>query len=228
MNKYDEAFKKMCELDYEDLEELLKDGITQFKIKAYGEGYEQGKFDQRMETAFEDVKRVVNEETLQQKRDRIIEKAKKDVEELKDDYDGSYTVDNGGHRLHQYACTAEYIVNKDKRTVVVLMRGRSTGRVRARGIAKCAPSDCFNVHIGKSIAVRRALGLEVPDEYLNAPQPTRVRKGDIVESTIHGKDHVFKVEVGSGEKPIAGKPHADAIYVKRAKIIDDSREEVSE
>src|SRR5690625_3104737 len=228
MNKYDEAFKKMCELDYEDLEELLKDGITQFKIKAYGEGYEQGKFDQRMETAFEDVKRVVNEETLQQKRDRIIEQAKKDVEELKDDYDGLYTVDNGGHRLHQYACTAEYIVNKDKRTVVVLMRGRPTGRVRARGIAKAHPNDCSNVHIGKAIALRRALGLEVPDEYLDAPQPTRVRKGDIVESSIHGKEHVFKVEVGSGEKPIAGKPHADATYVKRAKIIDDSREEATE
>jgi len=226
MNKYDEAFKKMCELDYEDLEELLKDGITQFKIKAYGEGYEQGKFDQRMETAFEDVKRVVNEETLQQKRDRIIEKAKKDVEELKDDYDGLYTVDNGGHRFHLYACTAEYIVNKDKRTVVVLMRGRSTGRVRARGIAKAHPNDCFNVHIGKAIAVRRALGLEVPDEYLNAPQPTEVRVGDVIR--YENSERVVKVV--NGNFPFFAFDFT-AIETARKypyKIIDDSREEVSE
>src|SRR5690625_22921 len=202
-------------------EELLADMtgiIAKIYEKGFDKGYEQGKFDQRMETAFEDVKRVVNEETRQQKRDRIIEKAKKDIEELKD---------GGMYDIYPYACTAEYIVNKDKRTVVAILRGFYTGKVRARGIAKCAPNDCFNVHIGKAIALRRALGLEVPDEYLNAPQPTRVRKGDIVESTIHGKDHVFKVEVGSGEKPIAGKPHADAIYVKRAKIIDDSREEAT-
>src|SRR5690625_7897972 len=202
-------------------EELLADMtgiIAKIYEKGFDKGYEQGKFDQRMETAFEDVKRVVNEETRQQKRDRIIEKAKKDIEELKD---------GGMYDRHTYACTAEYIVNKDKRTVVAILRGFRTGKVRARGIAKCAPNDCFNVHIGKAIALRRALGLEVPDEYLNAPHPTRVRKGDIVESTIHGKDHVFKVEVGSGEKPIAGKPHADAIYVKRAKIIDDSREEAT-
>src|SRR5690625_2482698 len=229
MNKYDEAFKKMCELDYEDLEELLKDGITQFKIKAYGEGYEQGKFDAAMDSAIEKYDgalRKMAEETPQQKRDRIIEKAKKDIDGLRHKESGFYRVAIRERIFAQY-CTVKFHVNKDKRTVVALLRGFRTGKVWARGIAKCAPNDCFNVHIGKAIALRRALGLEVPDEYLNAPQPTRVRKGDIVESTIHGKDHVFKVEVGSGEKPIAGKPHADAIYVKRAKIIDDSREEAT-
>src|SRR5690625_4916707 len=210
---------KLNEMTYGELSKHVEKAVAALRRKAYEEGYVQGKFDQRMETAFEDVKRVVNEETAQERRDEIIERAKTDVEELKG---------GGMYDIYPYACTAEYIVNKDKRTVVVLMRGWWSGRVRARGIAKCAPNDCFNVHIGKAISLRRALGLEVPDEYLHAPQPTRVRKGDIVESTIHGKDHVFKVEVGSGEKPIAGKPHADAIYVKRAKIIDDSREEVSE
>ncbi len=52
--------------------------------------------------------------------------------------------------------------------------------VRDRGIAKATPDDCFNIHIGKAIALRRALGLAVPDEYLNAPQPTEVRVGDFV------------------------------------------------
>lgn len=241
MNKYDEAFKKMCELDYEDLEELLKDGITQFKIKAYGEGYEQGKFDAEMDSNEgnygEDVTQNFElsteigdrlKELSQERRDEIIEQAKKDVEELKDDYDGSYTVDNGGHRLHQYACTAEYIVNKDKRTVVVLMRGRSTGRVRARGIAKAHPNDCFNVHIGKAIALRRALGLEVPDEYLNAPQPTEVLVGDVVylktsnlripyTRTISKVSNDYITYTNDGEDSIKH------VY-KNGRIIDDSRE----
>src|SRR5699024_11680223 len=56
----------------------------------------------------------------------------------------------------------------------------NTGELFKRGIAKCDPSDCFNVHIGKAIALRRALEVEVPDEYLNTPQPTEVRVGDIV------------------------------------------------
>src|SRR5690625_2757452 len=208
-------------------EELLADMtgiIAKIYEKGFDKGYEQGKFDQRMETAFEDVKRVVNEETLQQKRDRIIEKAKKDVEKLTGDSE-VFRATLGGYK--NQAAQARFVINKEKRTVVALIIGYYSKKVYERGIAKAHPNDCFNVHIGKAIAVRRALGLEVPDEYLNAPHPTRVRKGDIVESTIHGKDHVFKVEVGSGEKPIAGKPHADAIYVKRAKIIDDSREEAT-
>src|SRR5690625_2978205 len=222
MNKYDEAFKKMCELDYEDLEELLKDGITQFKIKAYGEGYEQGKFDAQLDRIDGMTAEELTKEVQQDRRDRIIEKAKKDVEKLTGDSE-VFRATLGGYK--NQAAQARFVINKEKRTVVSLIIGYYSKKVYERGIAKAHPNDCFNVHIGKAISLRRALGLEVPDEYLNAPQPTRVRKGDTVESTIHGKDHVFKVEVGSGEKPIAGKPHADAIYVKRAKIIDDSREE---
>src|SRR5690625_892607 len=227
-------------------EELLADMtgiIAKIYEKGYDNGYEQGKFDAVMDSAIEKYDgaiRKMAEETPQEKRDRIIERAKDDLETLKTyfnerNYQGiAYRV-KPEYQLTKYAdserdaaCHVEFIVNKEKRTIVALMRGVYSQKIIAKAIAKCTPDDCFNVHIGKAIALRRALGLEVPDEYLNAPQPTRVRKGDIVESTIHGKDHVFKVEVCSGEKPIAGKPHADAIYVKRAKIIDDSREEVSE
>src|SRR5690625_4284245 len=214
MNKYDEAFKKMCELDYEDLEELLKDGITQFKIKAYGEGYEQGKFDATMDSALEKYDEALGkmaEETAQEKRNRIIEQAKKDVEELKED-DGMY-------KIYPYACTAEYIVNKNKRTVVAILRGFRTGKVRARGIAKCAPNDCFNVHIGKAIALRRALGIEVPDEYLNAPQPTEVRVGDIVVSTKYGYFHKVRDETDAREI------NEEFLPIGKAEIIDDSRDE---
>lgn len=69
-----------------------------------------------------------------------------------------------------------------------------SGDVISKGIAKCASSDCFNVHIGKAIALRRALGHQVPTEYLNAPQPTEVHVGDVVavgyrNYTVINDDH---------------------------------------
>src|SRR5690625_4114411 len=118
MNKYDEAFKKMCELDYEDLEELLKDGITQFKIKAYGEGYEQGKFDATMDSAIEKYDgalRKLADESPQAKRDRIVEQAKKDVEELTGE-SGVFRATLEGYK--NQAAQARFVINKKKRTAV--------------------------------------------------------------------------------------------------------------
>jgi len=211
-------------MNYDELSEHVTEAIAELRRKAYGEGYEQGKFDATMDSAIEKYDgalRKLADESPQAKRDRIVEQAKKDVEELTGE-SGVFRATLEGYK--NQAAQARFVINKKKRTAVALIIGYYSKNVYERGIAKAHPNDCFNVHIGKAISLRRALGLEVPVEYLNAPQPTRVRKGDIVESTIHGKDHIFKVEVGSGEKPIAGKPHADAIYVKRAKIIDDSRE----
>ncbi|MCY9038874.1 hypothetical protein MOE77_18415 [Bacillus inaquosorum] len=128
-------------------------------------------------------------------RDEIVEQAKADVEKLSNYGDGvRYETDV----FTKATCNVEFVANRDRRIVVALLKGVRTGNVYARGIAKAAPADCFNVHIGKAIALRRALGLAVPDEYLNAPQPTDVRVGDVVR----GK---YGLE-----------------------IIDDSREEVGE
>lgn len=117
-------------------------------------------------------------------RDEIIEKAKRDIAiEVK----RKWSVDNSLRYIYYknpsdlcgYVCDVEFIVNREKRTVVALLCHSWNG-IMSRGIAKCDPSDCFNVHIGKAIALRRALGLEVPAEYLNAPQPTEVRVGDVI------------------------------------------------
>ncbi|MCA0117385.1 hypothetical protein LCD32_00040, partial [Bacillus sp. RSS_NA_20] len=98
------------------------------------------------------------------------------------------------------------------------------GCIRERGISKCAPNDCFNAHIGKAIALRRALGLEVPSEYLNVPQPTDVRVGDVVN---YRNAYVLEVVDDShipGAKPvstirISALQGSGGGYV----IIDDSR-----
>jgi len=181
-------------------------------------------------------------------RDEIIEKAKRDIAELKcpgelfgktwdyrEKLDGYSTLSRGSGNA--YNC--EYVVNRKRNTVVALLRGYNTSEVMSRGIAKCDPSDCFSVHIGKAIALRRALGLEVPAEYLSAPQPTEVRVGDIAETTNEdGK--VLRFVVGRIENGRAYTAKDSRVYARldggdyhgglctNPKTIDDSREEVAE
>ncbi|MEV2854934.1 hypothetical protein ABNB97_03825 [Paenibacillus larvae] len=169
------------------------------------------------------------EKSPQEIRDEIVEKAKADIEGLAvNDYEyvnfirhhtgGNlspfYRIRGGGRTMF-----AEFIVNRKKKTVVCLLRGAITKEIYARGTAKCAPGDVFNSHIGRAIALRRALGLEVPTEYLSVPNPTEIREGDIVIrydwiNTMHPY-HIFQ---------IGTKPNLDSID-EYCDVIDDSREE---
>lgn len=168
--------------------------------------------------------------TPQQIRDEIVERAKKDVS-----YFTRCTEVLGNKRGINYRYhSEEFIVNKEKRTVVALLKGIISGKIRAKGIAKCAPSDCFNVHIGKAIALRRALGLDVPSEYYNAPNPTEVRIGDTVQykSKYRGlvKTKVAAMCPKNDDKYAKGKAFyhtAEEGYLNESQvtIIDDSRDE---
>ncbi|MEK4632527.1 MULTISPECIES: hypothetical protein [Bacillus] len=153
------------------------------------------------------------EKSAQALRDEIVEQAKADVEDL-------FKRDIGYRH--------DFIVNSEKRTVVALRKSFGEGYVRDRGITKATPDDCFNVHIGKAIALRRALGLAVPDEYLNAPQPTEVRVGDVIEVTLDSgeieKKPVISLKAGSLNAHLPGRIiQYPSHYVK---IINDSGEEV--
>ncbi|NRG33926.1 hypothetical protein [Niallia circulans] len=163
-------------------------------------------------TSAELLARVNSHRTPQQQRDEIIEQAKRDVAELLNEYQIS---------------DKELEFSRKDSSVQAIIRHLFSGMVLTKGIAKCAPTDCFNVHIGKAIALRRALGLEVPSEYLNAPQPTEVRVGD----TIRYTDPVMQNEtdtVVSIKKGIYGVEYRmksggfDWRY--NIDIIDDSRE----
>ncbi|NYV67622.1 hypothetical protein HYI36_20290 [Bacillus sp. Gen3] len=164
----------------------------------------------------------------QQIRDEIIEKAKRDVVELervmKSIARPSF---KGNTAFNEYVTYVKFFVNKEKRVVTVLVYDVHDGELLAKGIAKCAPNDCFNVHIGRAIALRRALGLEVPAEYLNAPQPTEVRVGDVIRrNNSLGNPYEREIESIEFEKIVyknGGFDYANAIY--DCKVIDDSREE---
>lgn len=70
----------------------------------------------------------------------------------------------------------------------------------------------------------------MPDEYLNAPQPTEVRVGDVIEVTLDSgeieKKPVISLKAGSLNAHLPGRIVQYPSHY--AKIIDDSREEVGE
>jgi len=112
-----------------------------------------------------------------QQRAEIIEKAKKFVEghiPIAKVGTTPVTSQAGDIRI-------QFVVNVEKRTVVALPYLAHAGVItRPKGIAKCNPSDVFNEHIGKAIALGRALGLDV-SEFEQAVQPT-FAIGQVVEN----------------------------------------------
>jgi len=98
---------------------------------------------------------------------------------------------NGFERITHATLDEEYHVNKEKRTVVCLLRGHKTRYVYAKGIAKCDPKDTFNEHIGKVIALFRAIGEEVPELFTNVPNPEKIEAGDIMN--FKGRNSRYEV-----------------------------------
>ncbi|MBY0023779.1 hypothetical protein J2W97_000838 [Paenibacillus jamilae] len=197
----------------------------------------------------EGLKRSVSDalKTPQQRRDEIVELAKADVKRLENkhqsrmEFEGAASFwPRGCEKNGKTPCHfVEYVVDRGKRTVVALIRFIKSRRVDYRGVAKCAPGDVFNAHIGKAISLRRALGLDVPAEYLNVPKPTEVRVGDYVRDSSglfggavgyvdeieHRDGEIYGVLYRNrrstrGDGRIWTRPH----YVT---ALDDTREEVA-
>lgn len=123
-----------------------------------------------------------------QQRAEIIDKAKKFVEVKSECLKDSPFVTGGFERkekenpnYNSYIMEVEFFTNEEKRIVTALCKAPSSGLVRTKGIAKCNPSDVFNEHTGKAIALGRALGLDV-SEFEQAVQPTEVVVGQEVIS----------------------------------------------
>lgn len=198
---------------------LENDIRRELSYRQYHEGYKKGQFDASMDSVAK-----ITPVSPQQKRDAIVEQAKNDVAELVGDFHAGKK-----YQVDVFMCNVEFVVNPEKRTVVALMVRREHSKstvICAKGIAKCAPTDCFNSHIGKAIALRRALGLEVPAEYLNAPQPTEVRVGDVVANFGNNGwvNEPYRVDyIGDGN---AYEGESGWIPVDLLTILDDTREGV--
>ncbi|MCA1184810.1 hypothetical protein LC766_25050, partial [Bacillus licheniformis] len=179
-----------------------------------------------IELAIKEARRYL----AQERRDEIVEQAKADVERLiKIGTDlSSYGFSEGNETYRKYEYNVEFAVDRKRQKVTAMIRRLCDENPRHIGRAKAAPDDCFNVHIGEAIALHRALGLEVPDEYLNAPQPTEVRVGDVVAYRGVYKTIDYVTVVADGEPTGGERAALTSIAVKRGKIIDDSRTEVGE
>ena len=144
--------------------------------------------------------------SLNQQRAQIIEDANKFVEDCKD-FTGLLTKRKGytvGKLIK--VCDAEFVVKPEKRTVVCILKEQIYETIEAKGIAKCNPSDVFNAHIGKAIALGRALGWDV-SKFEQAVQPNEPVIGmkfidrhsdvrEIVEEGIYDKESM-KSSIGS-------------------------------
>ncbi|MGM1023505.1 MAG: hypothetical protein ACQEXV_23965 [Bacillota bacterium] len=150
------------------------------------------------------------------RREQLIEQARADVERLLRKTANVYRI--------------EFHTNPEKGAVSVLVRRLQTGEIVRKGLAKTAPGDVFNVHIGKAIALRRALYRRMPEILLNAPQPEGVKAGDIVEyinswdgygTTSYAK-RIRVVQSGTAVQGLTAQE--GSIIATRGKLVDDSRE----
>lgn len=197
----------------EEIQEFITEALSALRQRARYEGRVQGKADGYLE-AMTKRSQKSEEKTAQERRDEIVEQAKADVERLR----------MTNRMLQTFDITFD--INRENRSVEAVAK-KPFSRTAFYGTAVCAPDDCFNVHIGKAIALHRALGIEVPDEYLNAPQPTEVRVGDAVKLIHNGEVideyRVFKIE----DDRVYDRDNTWAPE-RELKIIDDSRMEVDE
>lgn len=117
--------------------------------------------------------------TANQRRADVIKRAEAFVAEIESEagrslaQDDSYipfVKENGGTFI-------EFIVNAEKRTVVAFAHFKFAGGIAGKAFARCAPGDVFNDSIGKAIAAGRLYGVDIPREFLDAPQPTDVVVG---------------------------------------------------
>ncbi|HCG4535534.1 TPA: hypothetical protein NJY08_004378 [Salmonella enterica subsp. enterica serovar Typhi str. AG3] len=138
-------------------------------------------------------------------RAEIIANAKKFVE-VKSEYLKDSTLLPGGYERKKienpnycgYKMKVEFITKKDERLVIALLK-YSDGELETKSIAKCNLSDVFNEHIGKAIALGRALGLDV-SEFEQAVQPTHYAVGQIAINERLGTKCQFEViKIGEGE-----------------------------
>ncbi|WP_427110898.1 hypothetical protein [Lysinibacillus xylanilyticus] len=130
------------------------------------------------------------------------------------DEDGSYITDK-----------AIFHVNVKKRAVTCLIVDvNDVGEVYEEGIAKCTPGDVFNEHIGKAIALGRALGLDV-SKFEKAAQPSVVVVGQVVKNTEHswwGAGTVKEIEKPCELRGYRVSEDNSYNYLKTAIILNDT------
>lgn len=139
--------------------------------------------------------------TPNQQRAAIIEKAKAFV---KENVANGRTVnrkkDKGNSTYRENYYDIDFFYKERKVTAVVYWLAFNEKRFNKPacvGRAKCSPNDVFNEHIGKAIALGRALGLDV-SEFEQAVQPNEVVVGMEVTVNYHNETRIIEQLKSSG------------------------------
>lgn len=138
--------------------------------------------------------------TANQKRARAIEMAKEFVECQKSTLSGFAINGDRGFKTYENVyspvsrktglkapCNAEF-VRKENR-ITCLLKGVNTKKVHSVGRAECHVDDVFNEHIGRAVALAKALDIveQLPPDILKAVQPT-LAVGQVVKRfTTHNQ-----------------------------------------
>ncbi|PIC80516.1 hypothetical protein CSV75_01610 [Sporosarcina sp. P18a] len=170
------------------------------------------------------------EKTQNEQRAELIQRAREFVEGQRVVRKGKKVYISPGYV--GFWCSADFVVNADKRTVVCLLKSASDN-VRSKGIAKCMPGEVFNAEIGKAIALARALEIDVPKEFMQAVQPDEWAVGQIVTFPAGDSNHMkLNYQIDSVSETVnnliklfeRGKASADLTdsMIHELPIIDDT------
>ncbi|MEK5395987.1 hypothetical protein [Paenibacillus sp. FSL K6-2859] len=155
-------------------------------------------------------------------RAEVIAKARADVAELIRIGHDSHSDITNESPFHNRCYTATFHVNREKRTVTALVNfGVTLERVPdAKFIAKCSPADVFHADLGKAIALRKALGLAVPTEYTDAPQPEKAEVGTVV--LFEGYRVTARPDTDWNVNYTRGTACVSSVVISAGKILDDT------
>lgn len=168
-----------------------------------------------------DSSQLIPKQTPNERRAAVIERAKAFVANTKRKIGRrEFRIADPSNGIAAYrTLRPEFIVNKEKRAVTVLLKGVGSSKLYAKGIAKCAPDDVFNADIGKAIALGRALGIKVPAEFIDAPKPTEPVVGMHVNRFNMFGANLGTISVDNVERK---GPHLFVSVVEVTHIINDT------
>ncbi|WP_107842018.1 hypothetical protein [Metasolibacillus meyeri] len=168
---------------------------------------------------------AIVEKSANEQRAEMIEKAKGFVEK----YSGVVTNNTTPYTTAAGSTTVKLFVNEEKKIITAIPHLVNTDYTvyADKKFAKCNPSDVFNEHIGKAIALGRALNLDV-SEFENAVQPDELvigMKVELLKQMKHPKNSPGSIKTICKEGIyLEGGPECaiDSRVAEFSKIINDT------
>lgn len=110
--------------------------------------------------------------TPNQRRSDVIKRAQAFVADLEERAESRNSNRDGNYVFNGLTTRLTFHVNPDKGVVTALAHTKFGGKLHDKAFAKCHEDDVFNADIGKAIAAGKLYGVDIPQEFVDAPKPT--------------------------------------------------------